>query len=421
MDSNRLPRPALIDRIVWDRGSSTPADYVIQVMKEGQDTWHTVADTADRFPRPDDTRPAADVILRGRTKENIASIVAKNAEVRAAQQELARLTTGPLVFAARFSDSPEPTWLLRRGDPMQRAEVVAPAIPAVLGDLGLSVDEKEPQRRLAFAAHLTRADHPLTARVMVNRVWQHHFGTGLVDTPSDFGKMGACPTHPQLLDWLAAEFVSGGWSLKQLHRTIVLSRTFRQASQPRRDALTIDADSRLLWRFPPRRLEAEAMRDSILHASGKLNLQMGGPGFDLFRQRGGLSDYTAIEKFDQSGWRRMVYAHKIRMQSVDIFGAFDCPDAGQMKPKRTRSITPTQSLSLFNSPFVIRQSGFFADRVRQEAGNHVDDQVNRAFTIAYARPPSGEERSRMIQLVETEGLEQLCRVLFNTSEFIYIP
>jgi hypothetical protein len=303
---------------------------------------------------------------------------------------------------------------------MQRRDQMAPAIPKVLGDLGLAIDEPEPQRRLALARHLTSADHPLTTRVIVNRIWQHHFGTGLVDTPSDFGRMGSAPTHPELLDRLAADFVEGGWSLKWLHRQIVLSKTFRQASRPRAEALKIDADSRLLWRFPPRRLEAEAIRDSILRVSGKLNLQMGGPGFSFFKQRGGLSDYSIIETFDESGWRRMIYALKIRMQSVGIFGTFDCPDAGQMKPKRTQSITPTQSFGLFNSPMVIRQANFFADRVQNEVGDQVSGQVNRAFVIAMSRPPNDRERGRMIELVKKEGLPQLCRVLMNTSEFIYI-
>ena len=297
---------------------------------------------------------------------------------------------------------------------------IAPAIPRVLGYLGLAIDEPEPQRRLAIAQHLTNADHPLTTRVIVNRVWQHHFGTGIVDTPSDFGQMGSRPTHPELLDWLANDFVEGGCSLKRLHRQIVLSKTFRQTSRPRAEALEVDADSRLLWRFPPRRLEAEAIRDSILLASGKLNLQMGGPGFSFFQQRGGLSDYSAIDTFDESGWRRMIYAHKIRMQSVDIFGTFDCPDAGQMQPKRTRSITPAQSFGLFNSPLVIRQSNFFAERVHSEVGDQAGSQVDRAFVIALSRPPSHSERTRMIELVEKEGLPQLCRVIMNTSEFIYI-
>jgi hypothetical protein len=154
--------------------------------------------------------------------------------------------------------------------------------------------------------------------------------------------------------------------------------------------------------------------------SGKLNLEVGGRGFDFFEQRGGLSDYTAKETFEEDGWRRMVYAHKIRMQSVDIFGAFDCPDAGQMKPRRTRSITPLQALSLSNSPFAVRQASFFAQRVRIEVGDHVPAQVDRAFRIALSRKPTRPERDRLIELANAHGLAQACRVLFNTSEFVYI-
>ncbi len=413
--------PARIDRTVWDVGSSHPADYAIHVMNGESGQWQVVADSTDRWLRESDRRSASEVQLRGLSENDVSLVVKLNAAARAARAELSRLSAGPQVFAARFVQSPEPTWLLHRGDPMNRREVVAPAVPKALGQMPWNEGDSEPQRRVALAEHLIHRDHPLTSRVIVNRVWQHHFGEGLVDTPSDFGEMGSRPTHPELLDHLALDFVRDGWSLKKLHRRIVRSRTFRQSNRPAVDALQVDADSRLLWRFPPRRLEAEAIRDSILQASGNLNLEMGGRGFDLFQQRGGLADYTALETFQPDGWRRMIYAHKIRMQSVDVFGAFDCPDAGQMKPKRTRSITPIQSLSLFNSPFVMRQSRFFSDRVEEEVGERVDDQVARAFVIAFARSPSDEERDRMSELVLSHGLNQLCRVLMNSSEFLYIP
>jgi hypothetical protein len=282
-------------------------------------------------------------------------------------------------------------------------------------------DATEPARRLALARHLTRPDHPLAARVLVNRVWQKHFGAGLVDTPSDFGKMGNVPTHPQLLDWLASEFVRQGWSIKKLHRLIVTSRTYMQTNRPNAHATRIDADARLLWRYPPRRMEAEAIRDSMLFVAGKLNLKTGGRGFDFFNQRGGLSDYHPKETFEADGWRRMIYAHKIRMQAVDIFGAFDCPDAGQMKPRRTRSITPVQSLSLLNSPFANRQAGFFAERVRREAGEDPGFQVKYAFRLATSRDPNPRELAALKSLAEQHGLEQVCRVLFNTSSFLMIP
>ncbi|NND98757.1 MAG: DUF1553 domain-containing protein, partial [Pirellulaceae bacterium] len=409
-----------IDRIVWESGSSVPADYKILVRATDTDQWVTVASTSDRLPQISDTRKADQIRLSKLSASDVSAIAKCIEQVRNTQSKLNRFSTGPQLYAASFSGTPPETWQLRRGDPMQRIAVVAPSTPTVLGGLDLSVDEPELHRRQALVAQTMRPNHPLTARVIVNRIWQQHFGTGLVDTPSDFGLMGSRPTHPELLDWLATELVSHDWSIKPIHRLIVTSRTFRQDSRPNDEAIAIDANSRLLWRFPPRRMEAEAIRDSILVTSGNLNLSAGGRGFDFFRQRGGLSDYTAKETFDPAGWRRMIYAHKIRMQSVDIFGTFDCPDAGQMKPKRTRSITPIQSLSLFNSPFVLRQASFFADRVRRESGTDPRNQIDHAFQLAYSRPVSDHERQQLVSLVREHGLQQLCRVLLNSSEFLYI-
>jgi len=236
--------------------------------------------------------------------KSISRIGATLAELKASTGTV--LKTGNLIDFATGQASGVQLKLSINGSPLGQAEI-APGAP-------------EPRRRLALAKHLTQPGHPLTARVLVNRVWQNHFGNGLVDTPSDFGKMGTAPTHPELLDWLALEFIRQGWSLKKLHRLIVTSRIYRQASHPREQALRVDADARLLWRFPPRRLEAEAIRDGMLSVSGKLNLKMGGRGFDFFNQRGGLSDYVPKQTFDANGWRRMIYAHKVRMQAVDIFG-----------------------------------------------------------------------------------------------------
>ncbi|MCA9214715.1 MAG: DUF1553 domain-containing protein [Planctomycetales bacterium] len=413
--------PALVDRIVIDRGSSVPVDYKIELRSEGSDDWTLVADTSRRALRIDDIRPADRVTIKGLSKDQTAKLAELTAEVRRLETEQHRLSTGPQVYAASFNPDPPKTWLLRRGDPMQRAAEVFATVPDVLQTGNEAKPSSEVERRILLAKHLTSDNHPLTSRVIVNRIWQHHFGTGIVDSPSDFGKMGAAPSHPELLDWLAFDFVSNGWSLKRLHRAIVLSRAFRQSSQAQTHAMEIDAEARLLWRFPPRRLEAEAIRDTVLCVSGKLNLAMGGRGFDFFQQRGGLSDYLPIETFDESGWRRMIYAHKIRMQSVDIFGVFDCPDAGQMKPKRTRSITPLQSLSLMNSPFSVRQSEFFAGRIRATCESQAPEElVQAAFRLAFTRHPSEEEESHSMKFVEKHGLAAFCRVLMNTSEFVYI-
>jgi hypothetical protein len=415
-----LPQAERVDAISWDRGNSVPADYTIEVRDANSGKWLTVVDSIDRLPRLDDRRAAEQVRLKGLSAEQVTAITTAIRDVRRAQQELSRLSAGPQVYAASFAEPVEPTSLLHRGDPMQRRDVVVPAIPKVLGDLQLQAISTEPERRLALARHFADPSHPLTARVMVNRVWQHHFGQGLVDTPSDFGRMGSKPTHPELLDWLAATFIRDGWSLKRLHRRIVLSQAFRQSSRPNAHAMGIDADSRLLWRFPPRRLEAEAIRDSILATTGTLNTTAGGPGFNLFLQRGGLSGFTPIETFEADGLRRMIYAHKIRMQQVDVFGAFDCPDAGQMKPKRTRSITPTQSLGLLNSPFTLSQSQQLAERIEKEAGESELTKVEHAFLLVLSRPPNPEERATMIEFAQSHGLMQLCRVLLNTSEFLWI-
>tara|TARA_B100001123_G_scaffold142594_1_gene165758 strand:+ start:2113 stop:4521 length:2409 start_codon:yes stop_codon:yes gene_type:complete len=413
-----FPKPVTLQSITWHNGSSIPADYIIEVLRP-DDVWQTVAHTNDRQPRIDDARAPDKVKLSDLNESEIKEMMALIGQLRMAQAELNRLSAGPQTFAASFT-KPETTWLLRRGDPMQRLEELSPTIPSILGRLQPK-DTTEPERRLALARHLTRQDHPLTARVLVNRVWQKHFGAGLVDTPSDFGKMGNDPTHPSLLDWLASEFMQQGWSIKKLHRLILTSRTYMQSNRPNNKAARVDADSRLLWRYPPRRMEAEAIRDTMLFVSGKLNLKTGGRGFDFFNQRGGLSDYHPKETFETDGWRRMIYSHKVRMQAVDIFGAFDCPDAGQMKPRRTRSITPLQSLSLLNSPFAIRQSDFFAERVKKEAGEGLKAQIEYAFILACSRQPELREYNALYQLAIKHGLDQACRVLFNTSSFLMIP
>lgn len=416
-----FPQRTEIDRIVFHRGNNIPVNYELEYRTSRDAPWILLSDTTGRLPREDDIRKAEELRLAQVSVAEAQEISKNSALIRAARAEVSRLASGPRVFAASFNEKPDSTWQLNRGDPMQRTQQIEPGIPRVLGDLKLDIDHPEIERRTALAKHLTEPDHPLTARVIVNRVWQHHFGQGLTDTPSDLGVMGSKPTHPDLLDWLADTFIKDGWSLKRLHRRIVMSETFRQNNRPNDKAIAVDADARLLWRFPPRRMEAEAIRDSILRTSGKLNPTSGGRGFSLFKQRGGLSGYDPIETFDESGWRRMIYAHKIRMQSVDIFGSFDCPDAGQMRPKRTQSITPMQALNLFNSTFMTRQAQFFAERIQSMPENTTASQTRNAFLIALSRPPTVTEQIAMEELVKEQGLMQLCRILMNTSEFLYIP
>jgi hypothetical protein len=412
-------RPTEINQVTWHSGNSVPASYEIKVREAETGKWITVAHTRDRLPRLDDTRPAKAVSLEAMDPSEVGKLLKLNASIRDQESELRRFSSGPQVYAASFSHSPEKMMLLHRGDPMQPREEAIASVPAALIATSPTANPRqETDRRKMLVDHLTHSDHPLTARVMANRIWQHHFGIGLVETASDFGRMGQPPSHPELLDWLAVEFVESGWSVKHLHRTIVLSQAYLQSSRPRAAASRIDSQSRLLWRYPPRRLDAEAIRDSILQASGKLNETMYGRGFDFFNHRGGLADFRPLETFAADGWRRMIYAHKIRMQSVDVFGAFDCPDAGQMTPRRNQSITPIQALGLLNSPFVNRQSEFFAARIGDEVGENLAACVERAFEIALTRSPTPAERTALLELASEHGLPQACLVILNTSEFV---
>ena len=421
-----FPRPMEIDRIVWATRflKAVPADYRAEVLQGGE--WIVVSHSRDRMLNVYDKRNAEDVVLEGVVSDNVRYMTKLTHELGEMQREYDRLEIGPQAFVGKFEE-PLVTQVLDRGDPGQPLEKISPAIPVVFGSIrSLESQEKPPSsadRRIAFARWLGAPTHPLTARVMVNRIWQHHFGTGIVDTPSDFGTMGARPTHPELLDWLASDFVQSGWSIKHVHRRILRSSTFRQASTPRTDAIQIDGDSRLLWRFPPRRLAAEVVRDSILSTSGTLDLRMYGPGFSFFKRHAGhekntFADAIPREQTDSASWRRMIYGTKIRQESVAVFGEFDCPDAGQMAPKRSRSTTPLQALGMLNSPFISEQVKHCSRRVK----GHGDTtrQMLRVFSIVLGRQPSPQESFRLTQLARLQGVEQVCRVLWNTNEFLFL-
>jgi hypothetical protein len=319
---------------------------------------------------------------------------------------------------------------LFRGDPTQKREPVEPSALGVIPvNFALPQAAQTPsapstnltddqQRRLTLARWIADPENPLTARVMVNRIWQYHYGEGLVSTPSDFGANGARPTHPELLDWLAAEFVEHGWSVKHIHRLILNSATYRQSSDSRKDCLAVDANSRLLWRFPPRRLEAEPIRDSMLAVSGKLDLRMAGPGFSFFEPNDNyVRVYTPRREWTPESFRRMIYGTIIRQRPDGVFGAFDCPDGGQIAPKRSRSTTPLQAFNLLNSSFMMQQAGFFAERLEKEAANDAQAQVSRAFALAFQREPERQELAAAMKLAREQGLKILCRALLNANEF----
>ncbi len=418
-------QPQTIDRVAWGRDRQEKyrdrlsIEYQIEVVA-ADDSRQIVAASSDRVPFAEDQKSELKFSTAGLTDQEAAEAQSLFDEKQVLDKQIAAAMESQNVFAGNFT-TPQPTHLLARGDPEQPLEEVSPNVIAALGTLDLPADADEQSRRRALAAWITDPANPLTARVMVNRIWQWHFGTGLVETSSDFGVSGALPTHPELLDALANRFIQSGWSVKAMHRLIVLSATYRQSSRVDALANQVDADARLLWRFPSRRLESEAIRDSMLAVSGRLNRTTGGPGFDLFKSRGGLNGFPPIESFDSSGLRRMIYAHKIRMEREVVFGAFDCPDAGQSMPRRRQSTTPIQALNLFNSQFTIDQSNALAARIRDEAGDNVNDQIHLTCRLALGREAFPDEISELTSVANTHGLETVCRAVFNSNEFLFLP
>ena len=309
-----------------------------------------------------------------------------------------------------------------RGDPEAPREVVIPGALEKFVSLKLDAQTPEQKRRLALADWIVDDINPLARRVIVNRIWQHHFGAGLVDTSNDFGRNGVAPTHPELLDWLASTLSSNGWSLKRLHRRIILSSVWQQGSQPNTKALKIDVASRLLWRFPTRRLEAEGIRDAMLRVSGVLDLKLGGQGFSGFEvQMENVRHFFPKKTYGPADWRRMIYMTKVRQEQESTFGAFDCPDGSQGVPKRSRSTTPLQALNLLNSAFVNQQASLFAKRLEKDAGKNVLAQANLAFELCFNRPASVGELKDSTSFIKSEGLTQFTRAMLNANEFVWIP
>ena len=276
---------------------------------------------------------------------------------------------------------------------MRPAERVAPGPPrSISPPLVMSLDVAESERRLQFAHWLGHPDNPLPARVMVNRAWHYHFGRGLVATPSDFGFQGGSPSHPALLDWLANEYKNNGYHLKPIHRLVVMSNTYRQSGQAQSKASALDRDNKWLWHRQPRRLEAEPIRDAMLFTSGSLDLTPGGPGYSVWEKNTNyVVVFTPRSDVGPDTFRRMVYQFKPRSQHDSTFGAFDCPDASLVTPRRNASTTALQALNLLNSAFVLDQAERLANRVKREAGEPLDRQIDRMFVLTLSRAATPRE------------------------------
>lgn len=413
-----LGAPTKIDRVTWSRDRRLAAkdakahavrlatDYQIDVATEPGE-WTTVVSRTR-----EEGLTMAEIDERRYLEEDLDKLV----------RQLPGLKKGPRVFAGNFKQ-PGPTFFMHRGDPSQPRHQVAPGVLSVIGDLTLPPDTPENKRRLALAEWIASEENPLTARVEVNRIWRHHFGTGIVSTPGDFGTQGEAPTHPELLDWLAAEFMENGWSRKHIHRLILSSRTYRQSSAPQALAMKEDPKTRLLWRFPPRRLEAEAIRDSLLFVGRKLDLTMGGPGFNVFQKKPSFGEWKPKAELGPEAYRRKIYQQKMRAADDGMFKVFDVPDCGQVRARRGDSTTPLQALNLFNGNFVYEQAVHLADRVVSDLGETATagELADQLLLVALSRLPSKAEREAISEVIETDSLPSAARAVLNTNEFLFLP
>lgn len=364
-----------------------------------------------------------DLLVDAATKRERASL---EEELAAIERKLKALPPALLVYAVS-SHAPRPIHLLHRGNVEQPREAVPPgALSALAGldaEFKLANVEDEKGRRAALADWLSDPRNALVRRSIVNRVWHYHFGRGIVDTPNDFGRNGSLPTHPELLDWLAVEFFEQGGSLKQLHRLILRSSVYRQASGHNAEHARIDADNRYLWRMNRQRLDAESVRDAVLAVSGKLDFTMGGPGFELFRFKDDHSpiyDHGAIEKInDPAGWRRAVYRFTVRSVPNPFLDCLDCADPNINTPVRNTTLTALQALALLNDPFMIKQSELFAERLRRQ-NDQPARQIEAAYRLALGRSPSADEAPALTAYAAKHGLANACRLIFNMNEFVFV-
>ena len=350
-----------------------------------------------------------------------ARIASLSAEAKRIDESIAALPKPELVYAAsnyfpvvgtfRPALTPRTVTLLARGD------VNLPGKEVVPGAVGVRFDSNsdEGARRMALANWLAEKNNTLTWRSIVNRVWHYHFGAGIVDSPNDFGRMGSEPSNPELLDYLALWFRdSAAGSIKKLHKLIVTSATYRQASANRSDAAKMDADNRYLWRMNRARLDAESLRDSILQIAGKLDTTMGGPAVRMFAFKDDHSPVYDYTKFDADGpgaYRRSIYRFLARSVPDPFMDRLDCPDSSLLTPKRTMTITAIQALAVLNNPFVVRMAEHVAERAKT---------VDEAYRLILGHNAKQEEAMLLRGFAAKHGLPSLCRVLLNSNEFMFV-
>ena len=444
-----LAAPTRVNRVFFSsaQGEQAPelfkfafvADYRIEASLDGKN-WVEVANGKDRKPvskkYPNPARDVEDtnlshldhrLIQLGASKEEANLKKRWEKELAITKKEISKLPPLRTAWLGKRSeeDAKGPFHIFIGGSPQRLGAEVVPASLSTLSDVvpeyELSSESSEAVRRFELANWVTHAENPLTPRVLANRIWHYHFGTGIVNTPNNFGYMGGRPTHPELLDFLALELIDNDWKLKALHRTIMNSKVYRQSSEWREDGGEVDSDSRLLWRFPPRRLSAEEIRDTVLTVAGKLNPKMGGPGFRLYHyMRDNVSTYEPLDEHGSETYRRAVYHQNVRASVVDLMTDFDQADCTLSIPRRSETTTPLQALTMMNHQFTIDMAERMAERVRELGHSNTVEQVVQVFCLAYQRDPDEEEIRVATQVIEAHGLRALCRAVLNSSELIYL-
>ncbi len=395
----------------------------------------TEADLSD--PLPDTVREILTLSPEGWSAEQRRAATSHYVKLKA-EQHLAALPTPSKVYsvskdfaaAGNFkpATTPRQVHVLKRGnidDPLEEAQPGAlSCVPGLESRFDLPENAGEGERRAALAQWLAHRDNVLTWRSIVNRVWHYHFGQGIASMPNDFGKMGGTPTHPELLDRVAWEFREGGGSLKWLHKVMMLSATYRQASTPRAESASIDKANLWLWRMNRPRLDAESIRDAVLQISGKLDLAMGGPSAQHFLLSKGVHvtptlDYLDFDPDDPANFRRSVYRFIFRTVPDPLMQALDCPDASQWTPERSASFNALGALAMANSPFFVRQCEHLAARLEKERPT-MDARIGRLYQLAYQREPEPEELVEVSEYAQRHGLANACRIIFNSNEFVFL-
>lgn len=388
-----------------------------------------------------------DAEVRKRILEKRPRVDISESEIQASLDDETRMLRGQISFELeqlaehrrRASDAtvyavaavkPQETFILLRGNPATPGPPVAAggiaSIQGVVSDFNLPLDASDADRRRRLAQWITDQNNPLFARVIVNRLWHYHFGVGLVDTPNDFGFNGGRPSHPELLDWLAAELIRGDWSLKHIQRCILSSATYQQSSQFAAEAAQVDQNNRLLWRMSPKRLDAETLRDTLLQFAGKLERRSGGPGFYEFTTYVHNSQfYDQRDAIGSTFERRTLYRTWVRSARSNFLDAFDCPDPSTKAPQRAATTTPLQALSLLNNAFVLRMADSLAERAQQAhhgptASGQTREQIAYVLREVFGRSASDLELSEYVEFVNRTNLAAFCRAVFNSNELLYI-